>query len=80
MKREPEFLLVPATCRERKDYWQTKPRTWEEIQEAEKAAAERKRLEEEQKAAEEEAFQLSKQAAEQERTQRFPKGHEDEQQ
>jgi hypothetical protein len=75
MKREEPFILVPATYRERKDFWQTKaPRTRAEIQEIEKAADQRKR-EAEQRAAEvinadEEDFQLRKQQAESEYRQR----------
>lgn len=57
-KREEDFVLVPAGFRERKSWCNQKPRTWEEVQAAEKAAAERKRLEEEQKAAEEAAFHM----------------------
>ena len=44
-KREGNFVLVLAGFRERASWCNEKPRTWEEIQEAEKAAAERARLE-----------------------------------
>jgi hypothetical protein len=69
MKREENFALVPASFRERKNWWSGKPpRTLEQIEEAERAAAERKRLIEEQRAAEvaaeEAAFQLKRQQAE----------------
>jgi hypothetical protein len=67
-KREPEFVLVPATTfRERKNFW-NKPRTYEQILAQEKAAAERKAAAEAARAsevaAEEAAFQLKKAAAE----------------
>jgi hypothetical protein len=39
--------VVPCTFRERKTFWNEKPRTLEEIEAAEKAAEERKRLAEE---------------------------------
>jgi hypothetical protein len=54
-KREEDFVLVPATFRERKNFW-NKPRTYEEILAAEQASAERKRFAEEEKAAADEAF------------------------
>jgi hypothetical protein len=66
MKKEEPFVLVPATYRERKTWWNEKPRTLEQVEADEKAAVEHKKLEEERKAAEEAAFQLSKQTAEQE--------------
>jgi hypothetical protein len=68
MKREENFILVPAGFRERKSFWNEAPRTYEQIQAAEQEAAERKRLADEKKAAEvaaeEAAFQLKKHAAE----------------
>jgi hypothetical protein len=68
-KREEVLVLVPAGFRERQSWCNEKPRTWEEVQAAEKEAAERKRLEEDQRAAKEaedaEAFQKEKDIAEQ---------------
>jgi hypothetical protein len=55
--KKRDFVLVPATFRERKNFWTETPRTLEEIEEAEKTAAESKRLEEKRRAAEEAAFQ-----------------------
>jgi len=70
MKREEEFVLVPATFRERKSFLNENPRTYEQILAAEREEAERKRLAEEQRAAEaaaeDSAFQLKKQQAESE--------------
>jgi hypothetical protein len=70
-RRAEEWVLVPAGFRERRGWLNERPRTWEEIQEAERAAAESKRLADQQKdvetakAAEEEAsFQLKKAQAE----------------
>jgi hypothetical protein len=84
MKREEN--LVPAGFRERKTWFNEKPRTYEQILTAEQEAAERTRLAEEQKAAqkaaEEESFTKKKEAAEAQYTARFnrSKRHEDEQQ
>jgi hypothetical protein len=68
-KREEEFVLVSAGFRERKNYWQSKPRTYEEILTAEKVAAERKKVADAKRAAEaaaeEEKFQREKEAVEQ---------------
>jgi hypothetical protein len=69
-RREEKWVLVPCTFRERKTVW-NEPRTYEQIQEAERAAEERKqaaealRAAEAAKAAEEDAaFQLKKKQAE----------------
>jgi len=58
MKREPEFVLRPATFRERKNFFNPNPRTLEQIEAAEQAAAERKRVAEEQAAFEAEKLRL----------------------
>jgi hypothetical protein len=66
-KREPEFILVPATFRERKSFWNDNPRTLEQIQAAEKESEERKRLAEDEKRKADEAFEAEKQRLEDER-------------
>jgi hypothetical protein len=73
MKTE-NFVLVPAGFRQRQGWLNPNPRTWEEIQAAEKEAAERKRIADAKRAsevaAEEEAFTKKKDAAEQKRQKR----------
>jgi hypothetical protein len=71
VKKEPEYILVPAGFRERKSFWNESPRTYEQILTAEQEAAERKRLAEEQAAAEQQAFEAEKQRLEDERKQRY---------
>jgi len=81
-RREEDYILVPATFRERKGFLNENPRTYEQIlaaerEAAEREAAERKRLADE-KAAEEkragdEAAALLRQQAEEQYAARFPR-------